>query len=43
MTTTIIFIYLGIVLCIGLLSNRLFRGTGEDYFVASRSIALFCC
>ena len=41
MTTTIIFIYLGIVLCIGLLSNRLFRGTGEDYFVASRSIGPF--
>ena len=38
MTTTIIFVYLGMVLSIGLLSNRLFRGTGEDYFVASRSI-----
>ena len=41
MTTTIIFVYLGMVLSIGLLSNRLFRGTGEDYFVASRSIGPF--
>lgn len=41
MTTTIIFVYLGMVLCIGVLSNRLFRGTGEDYFVASRSIGPF--
>ena len=35
MTTIIIFCYLGLVLCIGVLSNRFFRGTGEDYFVAS--------
>ena len=41
MTTAIIFIYLGLVLSIGLLSNRLFRGTGEDYFVASRSLGPF--
>ena len=30
--------YLGLVLCVGLFGHRLFRGTGEDYFVASRSI-----
>ncbi len=30
--------YLGVVLCVGLFGHRLFRGTGEDYFVASRSI-----
>lgn len=30
-----------IVLSIGLLSKRLFRGTGEDYFVATRSIGPF--
>ena len=41
MTTVIIFCYLGLVLCIGVLSNRFFRGTGEDYFVASRSIGPF--
>jgi SSS family solute:Na+ symporter len=29
------------VLSIGLLSHRLFRGTGEDYFVATRSIGPF--
>ena len=41
MVTTVIFIYLGIVLLIGVFSNRLFRGTGEDYFVASRTIGPF--
>lgn len=41
MTTLVIFIYLGMVLFIGALSHRLFRGTGEDYFVASRSIGPF--
>ncbi|MCA9742729.1 sodium:solute symporter family protein, partial [candidate division KSB1 bacterium] len=30
-----------IVLGIGMLSHRMFRGTGEDYFVASRSIGPF--
>lgn len=30
--------YLALVLGIGLFAHRLFRGTGEDYFVASRSI-----
>lgn len=41
MTTAIILIYLCLVLLIGILSNRLFRGTGEDYFIASRSIGPF--
>lgn len=30
--------YLAIVLGVGLFGHRLFRGTGEDYFLASRSI-----
>lgn len=37
----IILLYLGVVLTIGLLAHRLFRGTGEDYFLASRSIGSF--
>ena len=41
MVTTIIFGYLGLVLFIGVLSHRLFRGTGEDYFIASRTIGPF--
>jgi len=41
MTLAIIFIYLGLVLAIGLLSHRLLRRTGEDYFLASRSIGPF--
>jgi len=41
MTTTIIFIYLGLVLAVGIFSHKLFRGTGEDYFVASRSFGPF--
>lgn len=41
MTLTIIIIYLVLVLGIGLLSNRLLRGTGEDYFVATRTIGPF--
>lgn len=41
MTTFVIFVYLIIVLGIGMLSHRMFRGTGEDYFVASRSIGPF--
>lgn len=41
MTIAVIFIYLGMVLFIGAMSHRLFRGTGEDYFVASRSIGPF--
>jgi len=38
MVIKIIFGYLGLVLIIGFLSHRFFRGTGEDYFVASRTI-----
>jgi SSS family solute:Na+ symporter len=34
----IIVAYLAVVLAIGLGANRLLRGTGEDYFVAARSI-----
>jgi SSS family solute:Na+ symporter len=41
MVTTIIFGYIGLVLFIGVLSHRLFRGTGEDYFIASRTIGPF--
>ena len=43
MTLTIILVYLVLVLVlvIGSISHRLFRGTGEDYFVASRSIGPF--
>ena len=41
MTLAIIGIYLALVLGIGLLSHRLFRGTGEDYFVATRTIGPF--
>jgi SSS family solute:Na+ symporter len=38
---TIVLLYLGVVLLIGGLGRRLFRGTGEDYFLASRSIGPF--
>lgn len=41
MTTVVIFVYLGLVLLVGMMSHRLFRGTGEDYFVASRTIGPF--
>ncbi len=41
MTLTIILVYLGLVLGIGMLSHRLFRGTGEDYFLATRTIGPF--
>ena len=41
MTLTVIFLYLGLVLLIGLFSHRLFRGTGEDYFLATRTIGPF--
>lgn len=41
MILTIVLLYLAGVLAIGLFSNRLFRGTGEDYFVASRTIGPF--
>jgi SSS family solute:Na+ symporter len=41
MTLTIIVIYMGLVIAIGAMSNRLFRQTGEDYFLATRSIGPF--
>ena len=34
-------VYLAVVLAIGVSSHRLFRGTSEDYFVATRSIGPF--
>ena len=37
----IISIYLGLLLALGLFSSRLFRGTKEDYQVASHSIGPF--
>lgn len=33
--------YLALLLCLGLMSNRLFRGTSEDYMLASHSIGPF--
>ena len=41
MTLAVILVYLAAVLMVGLLSHRLFRGTGEDYFLATRSIPSF--
>ncbi len=41
MTLAVIAGYLALVLAIGAVSHRLFRGTGEDYFVATRSIGPF--
>jgi SSS family solute:Na+ symporter len=41
MVLTVIIVYLLAVLLVGLLSHRLFRGTGEDYFVATRTIGPF--
>ena len=41
MTLVVLGLYLLAVLAIGGLSHRLFRGTGEDYFVATRSIGPF--
>ena len=41
MTLFVLTLYLACVLTVGLLSHRLFRGTGEDYFVATRSIGPF--
>ncbi len=41
MTLLVIALYLAGVLTVGLLSHRLFRGTGEDYFVATRTIGPF--
>jgi len=41
MTLLIIAVYMALVLSVGALSHRLFRGTGEDYFLATRSIGPF--
>ena len=41
MTLTIIVIYLALVLVVGSTSHRLFTGTGEDYFLATRTIGSF--
>ena len=41
MILTVLGVYLAMVLFIGLYSHRLFRGTGEDYFVATRTIGPF--
>jgi SSS family solute:Na+ symporter len=41
MTLSVILVYLGLVLLVGMLSHRLFRGTGEDYFLATRTIPSF--
>ena len=41
MTIAVIAIYMAIVLAVGALSHRMFRGTGEDYFVATRTIGPF--
>lgn len=41
MTLLIIAIYMVLVLAVGAFSHRLYRGTGEDYFLATRSIGPF--
>jgi SSS family solute:Na+ symporter len=41
MTLAIVLIYLLVVLAIGWGSHRLFRGTSEDYFLATRTIGPF--
>ena len=41
MTITVLVVYMAAVLFIGLSSHRMFRGTGEDYFVAGRTIGPF--
>ncbi|HVS65653.1 MAG TPA: sodium:solute symporter family protein [Thermoanaerobaculia bacterium] len=41
MTLAVVIAYLGLVLVIGVLSHRLAAVTGEDYFVASRTIGPF--
>ncbi len=37
----VILIYLGLLLALGVVSSRFFRGTSNDFFVASRSIGPF--
>ncbi len=41
MVLAVLAAYLSMVLGLGLFGHRLFRGTGEDYFLASRSIGPF--
>ena len=41
MTLVVILVYLTLVLLVGMLSHRLFRATGEDYFLATRTIGAF--
>jgi SSS family solute:Na+ symporter len=41
MTLVILTLYLLLILGVGVYGNRLLRGTGEDYFLASRSIGPF--
>ena len=41
MILAVIVAYLILVLLVGMLAHRLFRGTGEDYFLASRTIGPF--
>lgn len=41
MILTILAVYLAAVIVIGLWSHKLFRGTGEDFFVATRTIGPF--
>ena len=41
MTFAILILYLALVLVVGVSGHRLFRGTSEDFFVASRSIGPF--
>lgn len=37
----VILLYLGVLIALGVVSNRYFRGTSRDYFVASNSIGPF--
>ncbi len=41
MTIAVIAVYLALVLAIGVFSQRFLRRTGEDYFVATRTIGPF--
>lgn len=41
MIIAVITVYLLLVITVGILGHRLFRGTGDDYFVASRTIGPF--
>ncbi|HET6372749.1 MAG TPA: sodium:solute symporter family protein [Candidatus Polarisedimenticolia bacterium] len=41
MILAVLVIYIALVLVIGLWSHKLFRGTGEDFFVATRTIGPF--